>query len=36
MVPYGKAAFTKENFSNKLQNLKMRSFRHKINNIMPD
>jgi hypothetical protein len=36
MGPYGKAALTKVSLSNKLQNLKIRSIRPKLNKIMPD
>jgi hypothetical protein len=36
MVSYGKAALTKISFSSKLQDLKIRSFRHKMNKIMLD
>jgi hypothetical protein len=36
MVPYGKAALTNEGFSSKLQNLRIRDFRHKINKILHD
>jgi hypothetical protein len=35
--PYAEAALLrKQPFSSKLQNLKIRRFRHKINNIMAD
>jgi|688.fasta_scaffold717698_1 hypothetical protein len=36
MVPYGKAALIKLSFFVKLQNLKIRGFRHKINKILPN
>jgi hypothetical protein len=36
MEPYDKTTLTKVSFSNKLQNLKILGFRHKINKIMPD